>query len=113
MENTSLLLWGAMLLYGLAMFLRSPRVRDAGQFFAGKSGEGREIGVGMLVATVVISWIFAKSITNAANLGFKFGFVGAVAYAGWFLSIPVAGIVIYQLRTRLGHTSLAGFLSAR
>lgn len=106
-------LWIAMLLYGLAMWRIAPRVKDAAQFFGGRSGEGRDIGTGMLVATVVISWIFAKSITNAANLGESYGLVGAVAYAGWYLSIPVAGLVIFRLRTVHGFDSLAGFLRSR
>ena len=107
------LLWAAMGIYGLVMWLVSPRARDAGQFFAGRSGAGRDVGMGLLVASVVISWIFAKSITNAANLGAKYGLVGAVAYAGWYLSIPVAGAVIYWIRTRTNARSLPEFLTQK
>jgi solute:Na+ symporter, SSS family len=107
------LLWGTMLAYGAIMMRAAPLARTIDEFYRGRSREGREIGKGVLVATVVISWIFAKSITNAANLGESFGFVGAVAYAGWYLSIPVAGVVIYLLRTRLGVESLGRFLELR
>jgi len=105
------LLWAAMALYGLVMFLASPRTQDFGGFFIGRNAAGSEVGTGMLVGSVVISWLFAKSITNAANLGASFGLVGGVAYAGWYLSIPIAGIIIYFLRTRLGATSLAEFIT--
>ena len=36
--------------------------------------------------------------------------VGGLAYAAYWLSIPVAGIVIYRLRTREGATGLVPFL---
>ncbi len=58
----------------------------------------------------VISWIFAKSVTNAANLGAAYGIVGGLAYAAYWLSIPVAGVVIYRLRTREGASGLVPFL---
>lgn len=107
----SIWLWAAMALYGIVMFLASPRAKDFGGFFSGRDKDGAEVGVGMLVGSVVISWLFAKSITNAANLGASFGLVGAVAYAGWYLTIPVGGLVIYALRTRLGIKSLAEFIT--
>jgi Na+/proline symporter len=107
----SVWLWAAMALYGVVMFVASPRTKDFGGFFSGRNQSGGEVGVGLLVGSVVISWLFAKSITNAANLGASFGFVGALAYAGWYLSIPVAGVVIYALRTRLGVKSLAQFIT--
>lgn len=104
-------LWAAMALYGVVMFLASPRAKDFGGFFSGRDKHGAEVGMGMLVGSVVISWLFAKSITNAANLGASFGLVGAVAYAGWYLTIPLGGVVIYFLRTRLGIRSLAEFIT--
>lgn len=36
--------------------------------------------------------------------------VGGLAYAAYWLSIPVAGFVIYRLRTRYGATGLVSFL---
>jgi hypothetical protein len=41
--------------------------------------------------SIFISWIFAKSVTNAANLGASYGIVGGLAYASYWLSIPVGG----------------------
>ena len=44
------------------------------------------------------------------NLGAAYGVVGGLAYATYWLSIPVAGVVIYRLRTREGATGLVPFL---
>ena len=60
--------------------------------------------------SIFISWIFAKSVTNAANLGAAYGVVGGLAYAAYWLSIPLAGVVIYRLRTKEGATGLVPFL---
>ena len=48
-----------------------------------------------------------------ANLGAAHGVVGGLAYATYWLSIPVAGVVIYRLRTREGATGLVPFLIGR
>lgn len=61
----------------------------------------------------MISWLFAKSLTNAADLGLAFGLVGGVAYAAYYLSFAVAGWVIYRMRTQGGFTSIHQFLSSR
>ncbi|MFB6264315.1 MAG: sodium:solute symporter [Bradymonadaceae bacterium] len=106
-------LWIAMAVYGAAMFLLSPLATTPGEFFAAEDARGRDLRFGFLVGTVVISWLFAKSITNAANLGARFGMVGPVAYAGWYLTIPVVGAVVYHLRVAFGATSLAEFVTAK
>lgn len=105
--------WGFLLVYGGTLYAISPRARTAATFYDGVSTQGRGVSVVPLTLSVFISWIFAKSGTNAANLGASYGAVGALAYATYWLSIPVAGIVIYRLRTRLGATSLTGFLVGR
>ena len=66
-----------------------------------------------LTSSLVISWLFAKSITNAANLGLAFGLVGGVAYAAYYLSFAVAGWVIYRMRTVGGYGSIHEFLSIK
>tara|TARA_R110000764_G_scaffold236233_1_gene331252 strand:- start:12 stop:1211 length:1200 start_codon:yes stop_codon:yes gene_type:complete len=65
------------------------------------------------MGSLIISWIFAKSITNAANLGLDFGIVGGVAYAGYYLSFAVAGLVIYRMRLHGKYTSIHHFLSSK
>ena len=64
----------------------------------------------MLTSSLVIAWIFAKSITNAANLGLEFGLVGGVSYAVYYLSFLVAGVVIYFMRVKGGIQSIHQFL---
>jgi solute:Na+ symporter, SSS family len=102
--------WGFLLLFGGVMYLVSPRARDDAGFFQGRDGAGRHAAEWALMMSVFISWIFAKSVTNAANLGAAHGIVGGLAYATYWLSIPLAGLVIYRLRTREGATGLVPFL---
>ena len=52
-------------------------------------------------------------MTNAANQGAQYGIVGGLAYAAYWLSIPLAGWVIYRLRTRHGATGLVPFLAGK
>lgn len=112
-DNLMFWLWGVMIAYGVVMYVLSPRAETTGQFYAARDQSGREVGLGLLVGSIAITWLFAKSITNAANLGAEFGIVGAVAYAGWYLSIPVAGVVIYDIRNRTQASSLSAFVAAK
>lgn len=85
------------------MYAVSPRARGnqpAEQFFSGKDESGREAGAFFLTSSVLISWIFAKSVQNAADLGQSFGLPGGVAHAAYRLSFIVAGAVLYRIRSR-------------
>nr|WP_273446417.1 sodium:solute symporter [Neolewinella agarilytica] len=90
----------------------APLARTASEFFGGARRD-RVPSMIALTSSLVISWLFAKSITNAANLGLAFGLVGGVAYAAYYLSFAVAGFVIYDMRTRGGFRSIHHFLSER
>ena len=105
--------WAFLLLYGGVMYAISPNARSDASFFGGSDNAGRPASEWALMCSIFISWIFAKSVTNAANLGAAHGVVGGLAYATYWLSIPVAGIVIYWLRTRHGATGLVPFLIGR
>ena len=105
--------WLLVTLSGLVFVLLSPLARTVQAFFSAESAQGTQPGVFMLTSSLVISWIFAKSITNAANLRLSFGLVGGVAYAIYYLSFIVAGVVIYQLRVQGGYTSIHQFLATR
>ena len=102
--------WAFLVVFGAVMYWVSPRARDEGGFFRGHDEAGRPASEWALMMSVFISWIFAKSVTNAANLGAAYGIVGGLAYATYWLSIPLAGWVIYRLRTREGATGLVSFL---
>ncbi len=105
--------WSFLLLYGGVMYAISPRSRTEAGFFSGSDDAGRPATEWALMCSIFISWIFAKSVTNAANLGAAWGVVGGLAYATYWLSIPLAGFVIYWLRTRHGATGLVPFLIQR
>ena len=105
-----LFFWGFLVVFGIVMYLVAPRSRDEAGFFRGHDDQGRPASGWALTMSIFISWIFAKSVTNAANLGATYGVVGGLAYATYWLSIPVAGIVIHRLRTREGATGMVPFL---
>jgi Na+/proline symporter len=105
--------WGFLVLYGGVMYAMSPSATTVSSFFRGTDNQGRPASEWALMMSIFISWIFAKSVTNAANLGAAHGVVGGLAYATYWLSIPVAGTVIYWLRTRHGAHGLVPFLIQR
>lgn len=67
----------------------------------------------LITASLAMSWIMAKSVTNTANLGANFGMVGGLTYAVYYLSFIVAGIIIYQLRVNGKFESIHQFLQTR
>jgi len=94
------------------LFFLSPLAKNTNQFFKAVQKK-KAPSTFMLMGSLVISWIFAKSITNAANLGLDYGLVGGVAYAGYYLSFAVAGVIIYQMRVKGNFTSIHHFLSSK
>lgn len=94
------------------MFLLSPWSRTPEQFFKART-ETQAPGFFLLTGSLVISWIFSKSITNAADLGYKYGWLGGLSYAGYYFSFIVAGWVIFRMRTRGGITSIHTFLQSK
>ncbi|TXB61556.1 sodium:solute symporter [Phaeodactylibacter luteus] len=104
--------WVLVIASSLLLFFLSPKATTASAFFGGTRRE-RSPGMIALMSSLVISWLFAKSITNAANLGLAFGLIGGVAYAAYYLSFAVAGWVIYRMRTLGGFKSIHDFLSQR
>ena len=104
--------WAVMIVSSLILFFLSPLAKTTDQFF--KAINNRKAPNTMvLTGSLIISWIFAKSITNAANLGLEFGIVGGVAYAGYYMSFAIAGILIYQLRTKGNFNSIHEFLTSK
>lgn len=107
--------WAILIAFGAAMYAVSPRARGrqpAEQFFGGKDEAGGESSGFFLTSSVLISWIFAKSVQNAADLGQRFGLPGGVAYAAYWLSFIVAGVVLYRLRGS-GYRSIHHYLGSR
>lgn len=109
------LFWQWVLVIGssLILILISPVAKTVSSFFRAVGKEGKEPSLWLLTSSLVISWIFAKSITNAANLGLKYGIVGGVAYATYYLSFLFAGLIIYQLRVKGKYQSIHHFLRTK
>ncbi|ARU86684.1 sodium:solute symporter [Pseudomonas sp. M30-35] len=107
-----LFFWGFLVLYGVLMVVLSPRAVTIGGFFHGEDNQGRSAAPWLLTSSIFISWIFAKSVTNAANLGASYGLIGGLAYATYWLAIPLTGFVIYRLRRKFAATGLVSFLSS-
>ncbi|SCY43020.1 Na+/proline symporter [Nonlabens sp. Hel1_33_55] len=110
LTQTSTLQWLLIIGSSVVFFILAPYAKDVETFFKAQH-RGKAPSMIMLTGSLIISWIFAKSITNAANLGLEFGLVGGVAYAGYYLSFAVAGIIIYQLRNVGGYESIHQFLT--
>lgn len=110
--STDLAQWALIIVSSLILFLVSPWAKTPNQFFKA-SKKNKRPNVFILTGSLIISWIFAKSITNAANLGLDFGIVGGVAYAGYYLSFAVAGIIIYRMRKQGGVKSIHQFLTGK
>ncbi|WP_028871456.1 sodium:solute symporter family transporter [Psychroserpens burtonensis] len=104
--------WTLILVSSLILFFLSPLAKTRDQFFKAVSNR-KAPNTLVLTGSLIISWIFAKSITNAANLGLDYGIVGGVAYAGYYLSFAVAGILIYQMRTKGRFKSIHEFLTTK
>jgi hypothetical protein len=81
--------WLLIISSSLLLFFLSPFAKTTDQFFKAVHKK-KAPNTLVLTGSLIISWIFAKSITNAANLGLSFGLVGGVAYAGYYLSFAVA-----------------------
>lgn len=108
---TGLLFWGFLVVYGVAMFLISPKTVTVGGFFRGENRQGKDANPWMIMASVFIAWIFAKSVTNAANMGADFGIVGGIGYAVYWLCIPLTGWALYRLRRKFGAKGMVSFLT--
>jgi len=104
--------WLLVIVSSLILFFLSPLAITTDEFFKAVHKK-KAPNTMVLTGSLIISWIFAKSITNAANLGLDFGLVGGVAYAGYYLSFAIAGIVIYQLRTKGKFLSIHHFLTSK
>ena len=96
----------------MAMIWVSPLVTIDKDFFQGSKKEETP-GFLVLTSSLVISWLFAKSIANAANLGLSFGIVGGFAYATYYVSFVVCGIIVYRMRKIGGILSIPSFLEIK
>ncbi|MEL6222008.1 MAG: Na+/proline symporter [Cyanobacteria bacterium J06627_8] len=111
------LTWALLLGYGYFVYRvvqrTTPGKVSANEFFQGESSIGQEPNLWLLIASAAITWIFAKSIDNAASLANAFGITGGIGYAIYYLSFVTAAIAIYFIRVRGGFRSLSDFLVSK
>lgn len=108
-------IWLIALVSALALvsvFL-SRKVNHENSFFKGRSAEGLAPGLLTLIFSQVTTWIFARSLLNAAILGFYYGIWGTLAYAAYYLSFLTGGKIVDHLRFEQGYESVQAFLIDR
>lgn len=107
--------WLAGLVSGLAVIsiLLSKQVKHEQGFYRGRSASGEAPGLITLIFSQITTWIFARSLLNAAILGFYYGIWGTLAYAAYYLSFLTGGRIIDHLRFEQGYESVQAFLQDR
>ncbi len=91
----------------------SPKAKNEDGFFRGLSPSGRSPSLVTLILSQVTTWIFARSLLNAAILGYYYGIWGTLAYAAYYLSFLTGGMIIDSLRFKHGFSSIQEFLRDR
>lgn len=105
--------WIILLAYCAMTWWAAPRRVKASQFFSGAAATGEQPGILLVALSAGVTWVLAKSISNAADLGLAYGLVGVAGYTIYYLSFLIAGIAIYLMRTRGGWTSLPHMLATK
>jgi len=96
----------------VASLLVAPRRASVEGFFGGQGADGRAPGLWVLVLSQVTTWIFARSLMNAAILGYYYGIAGTLAYAAYYGSFLTGGYIVGHLR-RGGAGSMQDWLQGR
>ena len=89
----------------------APRRASVDGFFSGAGAAGSAPGLWTLVLSQVTTWIFARSLMNAAILGYYYGIAGTLAYAGYYASFLTGGFIVARIRAK-GGRSVQEHLSA-
>lgn len=95
----------------LSLFV-APRRASVEGFFGGQSVSGNAPQLWTLVFSQVTTWIFARSLMNAAILGFYYGIAGTLAYAAYYGSFLTGGYIVNRMRTQ-GARSVQDWLTDR
>jgi Na+/proline symporter len=110
MQATILITLFAVVL--IASLMVAPRRVSVNGFFGGVNGAGQAPGLWVLVLSQVTTWIFARSLMNAAILGYYYGIAGTLAYAAYYGSFLSGAFIVGRLR-RDGARSMQDWLGAR
>ena len=106
-------LWTILVFVGLvaASLAAAPRRATIDGFFSGAGASGAAPGLWTLVLSQVTTWIFARSLMNAAILGYYYGIAGTLAYAGYYVSFLTGGFIVARIRAS-GGSSVQDHLAA-
>lgn len=107
------LLSAAVLGIAGASLALSPRANSVETFYLGRSPAGAPPSLVTLTLSQVTTWIFARSLLNAAILGYFYGLPGTLAYAAYYLSFLTGGWIVDRIRFHHGFGSVQSFLAAR
>ncbi|MCT8161144.1 sodium:proline symporter [Pseudoruegeria sp. SHC-113] len=102
-------LFGLVIAASLAV---APRKATPEGFFGGIGAQGAAPGLWTLVLSQVTTWIFARSLMNAAILGYFYGMAGTLAYAAYYGSFLTGGFIVARIRAG-GGRSVQDWLSQR
>ncbi len=83
---------------GITSLAISPKHITTTGFFQGTNQHGQPPRLFTLVLSQVTTWIFARSLMNAAILGYYYGFAGTLAYTCYYLSFLTGGFIVARLR---------------
>ncbi len=86
---------------------------DIASFYQGTSREGLAPSLWTLVLSQVTTWIFARSLMNAAVLGFFYGIAGALAYTMYYFSFITGAHIVDSLRFTHGFSNMQGFMQVK
>ena len=90
----------------------APRRASVEGFFGGRTAQGAAPGLWTLVLSQVTTWIFARSLMNAAILGYFYGIAGTLAYAAYYGSFLSGAFIVGRIRAK-GGRSVQDHLSER
>ena len=84
----------------LASLYMAPRRATVDGFYSGTGQAGQAPSLWTLVLSQVTTWIFARSLMNAAILGFFYGIAGVLAYAAYYGSFLTGGFIVGRMRAK-------------
>jgi Na+/proline symporter len=105
----TILAFGGIVAVSLAV---APRRATVEGFFSGAGVDGSVPGLWTLVLSQVTTWIFARSLMNAAILGYYYGIAGTLAYAAYYGSFLSGAFIVGRIR-QSGGRSVQDHLGAR
>lgn len=100
-------------LVAIISLLLSRKSNHSSGFFLGQSASGQAPSLITLVFSQVTTWIFARSLLNAAILGFYYGIWGTLAYTAYYLSFFTGAKIVEHVRFVEGFDSVQTFLANR